>query len=153
LSINQPINQPISLLLFLLDIRKAYDTVFKEGLWERMRDKGRDGKMWRVVKKLYSEMGSCVRLGEEKTEWFNLEVGLRQVYFITHLLFSNFIDKLAEEVKKVGGAKYGELVVNVIVCRKIVLVAENPRMLQKMLDVVYKYSKKYRFKFNKIRVM
>jgi len=30
----------------------------------------------------------------------------------------------------------------------IVLVAENPRMLQKMLDVVYKYSRRYRFRFN-----
>ena len=30
----------------------------------------------------------------------------------------------------------------------IVLVAESEKMLQKMLDVVYKYSKKYRFRFN-----
>ena len=61
-----------------LDIRKAYDTVFREGLWERMKEKGIGGKMWRVVRNLYKEVGSCVRLGEERTDWFNLEVGLRQ---------------------------------------------------------------------------
>ena len=31
----------------------------------------------------------------------------------------------------------------------IVLIAENEDMLQKMLDVVYEYSKKYRFCFNR----
>ena len=31
----------------------------------------------------------------------------------------------------------------------IVLIAENAKMLQRMLDVVYQYSRKYRFKFNK----
>ena len=30
----------------------------------------------------------------------------------------------------------------------IVLVAESPKMLQKMLDVVYAFSRKYRFRFN-----
>jgi len=30
-----------------------------------------------------------------------------------------------------------------------VLVAEDPKMLQRMLDVVYKYSRKYRFRVNK----
>ena len=84
-------------LLLFLNIRKAYDTVFREGLW-------------RVVKNLYSEVGSCVRLGEEKTEWFKLEVGLRQGCILSPALFSIFIDGIAEVVKKVGGARYGELV-------------------------------------------
>ena len=55
-------------------------------------------------KNLYREVGSCVRLGEEKTEWFQLEVGLRQGFILSPVLFSIFIDGLAEEVKKVGGA-------------------------------------------------
>ena len=118
-----------------LDIRKAYDTVFREGLWERMRDKGIDGKMWRVVRNLYREVGSCVRLGEEKTEWFNVEVGLRQGCILSPVLFSIFIDKF--EVKKVGGVKYGEIELSLLLfADDIVLVAENPKMLQRMLDVV-----------------
>ena len=61
-----------------LDIRKAYDTVFREGLWKGMIGKGIGGKMWRVVKTLYREVGNCVRLGEEMTDWFSVDVGLRQ---------------------------------------------------------------------------
>ena len=85
-----------------LDIRKAYDTVCREGLWKRMLEKGIGGKMWRVVKNLYRKVGSCVRLGGEKTEWFGLDVGLRQGCILSPVLFSIFIDGLAEEVKKVG---------------------------------------------------
>ena len=69
--------------------------------------------------------------------------------YLSPVLFSIFVDGLAEEVKKVGGAKYGKLVVSLLLfADDIVLIAENPEMLQKMLDVVYKYSRKYRFKFN-----
>ena len=39
-----------------LDIRKAYDTVFREGLWDAMKVKGIGGKIWRVVKNLYREV-------------------------------------------------------------------------------------------------
>jgi len=133
-----------------LDIRKAYDTVCRERLWKSMIEKGIDGKMWRVIKNMYKEVGSCVRLGEEKTDWFSVEVGLRQGCILSPVLFSIFIDRLAEEVKKVGGAKYAELVVSLLLfADDIVLVAESEKMMQEMLDVVYNYSRKSRFRFNK----
>ena len=136
--------------MLFLDIRKAYDTVFREGLWKEMMCKGIKGKMWRVVKNLYREVGSCVRIGEEKTDWFEIDVGLRQGCILSPILFSIFIDGLAEEVKKVGGVKYGEIVVSLLLfADDIVLIAEDDRMLQDMLEVVYQYSKKYRFRFNK----
>ena len=124
--------------------------MFREGLWKGMIEKGIRGKMWRVIKNLYNEVESCVRLGSERTDWFSVEIGLRQGCILSPILFSIFIDGLAEEVKKVGGAKYGELVVSLLLfADDIVLMAESAEMLQKMLDVVYSYSKKYRFRFNK----
>ena len=108
---------------------------------ENVREReGRCGE----CEKLYREVGSCVRLGGEKTEWFGLDVGLRQGCILSPVLFSIFIDGLAEEVKKVGGAAYGELVVSLLLfADDIVLVAENAK------EVVDQYSRKYRFKFNK----
>ena len=38
--------------MLFLDIKKAYDTVFREGrLWEA----GFKGKMWRVLKNIYTQ--------------------------------------------------------------------------------------------------
>ena len=90
-----------------------------------------------------------MRLEEEKTDWFGLEIGLRQGCILSPILFSIFIDGLAEEVKKVGGVEYGEIIVGLLLfADDVVLVAEDRKMLRKMLRVVYKYSKKYRFRFN-----
>ena len=57
-------------------------------------------------------------------------------------------------MKRVGGAKYGELVVSLLLfADDIVLVAENPKMLQQMLDVVYNYSKNIDLDLTETRVM
>ena len=71
--------------------------VFREGLWKSMLDKGIGGKMWRVVKNLYREVGSCVRLGEEKTDWFEIEVGLRQGCILSPVLFRRWVSRGSEE--------------------------------------------------------
>ena len=91
-----------------------------------MIEKGIRGKMWRVIKNLYREVESCVRLGSEKTDWFSVEIGLRQGCILSPILFSIFIDGLAKAVKKVGGAKYGEFVVSLLLfADDIVLMAES----------------------------
>ena len=35
---------------FFLDVQKAYDMVWRDGLWLKLWDTGVKGKMWRVVK-------------------------------------------------------------------------------------------------------
>jgi hypothetical protein len=47
-----------------LDIKKAYDTVFREGLCRRMREVGVVGKMWRVLKNIYVKVESSGECGE-----------------------------------------------------------------------------------------
>ena len=81
-----------------------------------------------------------------KTEWFSLEVGVRQGCILSPTLFSIFIDGLAREVKKLGGAKYKTLEVSLLLfADDIVLIAESAEALQKMLKVVFNKSKQFRF--------
>src|SRR6185436_10802013 len=78
-----------------LDIRKAYDTVWRDGLWKRLIEVGLGGKMWRVLHNLYSIVESCVLLGADRTEWFPLDAGVRQGCILSPILFAVFIDGLA----------------------------------------------------------
>src|SRR6185503_11709786 len=82
-----------------LDMRKAYDTVFRNGLWSRLLEVGLRGKLWRVLRNLYSIVESCVLVGDERTDWFSLDEGLRQGCILSPRLFAIFIDGMARAVK------------------------------------------------------
>ena len=72
-----------------IDVKKAYDTVWRNGLWKRMWDEGVRGKMWRVVKEMYSVVQSAVLVGEDQTEWFDLSTGVRQGCVMSPILFNS----------------------------------------------------------------
>ena len=63
---------------FFLDIQKAYDTVWHDGLWYKLWDMSVKGRMWRVIKKIYMSPRSAVLLEGEKSDSFNVEQGLAQ---------------------------------------------------------------------------
>src|SRR3954471_16194683 len=46
---------------------EAYDTVFRDGLWYRLLEAGLRGKLWRVLRNLYSIVESCVLVGNDQT--------------------------------------------------------------------------------------
>jgi hypothetical protein len=48
---------------FFLDVRKAYDTVWRDGLSAKLLEKGVDGKLW-VLRDLAIKSTSQVRVGD-----------------------------------------------------------------------------------------
>lgn len=51
-----------------VDIRKAYDTVWRDGLWTVFWQKGVRGRMWRVLQAYYAQVQSCVWVVADSTE-------------------------------------------------------------------------------------
>ena len=49
---------------FFLDVQKAYDMVWRDGLWLKLWDMGVKGRIWRVIKKMYESSRSAVLLDE-----------------------------------------------------------------------------------------
>jgi len=133
-----------------MDIRKAYDCVWRDGLWKRLLEVGVKGKMWRVLHNLYHIVESCVLLGPDRTNWFPLDAGLRQGCILSPILFAVFIDGLARAVKETKSqGTLGDLKINILLfADDLVLIGQSRKDLQKLLDIVFQYSQKYRFKFN-----
>ena len=86
----------------------------------------------------------------EKTDWFGVDVGVRQGCVLSPVLFSVFINGLVEAVKSVGiGVRYGsDLISMLLYADDIVLFAKSRLELQVLLDVVCEYSRKWRFEVN-----
>src|SRR3954463_6912659 len=76
-------------------------------------DIGVNGKVWRVIRNIYEVVESTVILGEELTEWFSVELGLKQGCTLSPLLFLIFVEGLSQKLRKCSvGLKAGHLAIN-----------------------------------------
>ena len=91
-----------------LDVRKAYDRVWREGLWRKMEGYGFGGKFLRVLKELYKE-GTCrVNFWEIETDWFGVEEGLKQGCSLSPVLFALYLAELGERLVQSGQVQEGD---------------------------------------------
>ena len=53
-----------------LDVSKAYDTVWTDGLFYQLNNMGITGKIWRLMYRAYINFESRVRIEDRTSEWF-----------------------------------------------------------------------------------
>ena len=61
-----------------MDLEKAYDTIDRHGMWQMLRVYGPGGKLLKAVQRFSIDCRACVQLGNGVSEWFSVNVGLRQ---------------------------------------------------------------------------
>ncbi|MCP4337615.1 MAG: reverse transcriptase family protein, partial [Desulfobulbaceae bacterium] len=82
-----------------MDLEKAYDRIDREGLWKVLRIYGVPGKLLRAVKSLYEGARAAVRVESEQSEFFELNVGLKQGCVMSPWLFSVYMDGVMKEIQ------------------------------------------------------
>ena len=86
----------------MLPFCKAYDTVWRDGLWVKLWDMGVKGRMWHVIKNMYEASRSAILLEGEKSAAFRVEQGVAQGCSLSPILFSVFINGLLKDVEEAG---------------------------------------------------
>ena len=71
-----------------VDLEKAYDTVDRHGMWQMLRVYGIGENLLKAVKSFYVDRKVCVRVENYVSEWFPVNVGLRQSYVKCPWLFN-----------------------------------------------------------------
>ena len=61
-----------------MDLEKAYDTIDRHGMLKMVRVHGVGGKFLKTVQSFYVDSWACVWVGNDVSEWFPVNVGLRQ---------------------------------------------------------------------------
>lgn len=100
---------------------------------------------------MYGKVISCVLLGKRMTEWFEVEIGLRQGDTLSPSLFNIFINGLIQVIKNTKkGVKIGvdDIVSNFFFADDICLVASSKKELQDLITITYQYCKEWGLEFN-----
>ncbi|CAG2207481.1 unnamed protein product [Mytilus edulis] len=96
--------------LCFVDFSKAFDSVNHTILSNKLLGAGIHGNMFKVIKCLYSNLKSAIRLSPMMfTDWFSVDSGVRQGDNLAPTLFALFIDDLVPLIK---GLSQGVLVGN-----------------------------------------
>ena len=82
------------LYMCFIDFKKAYDTIWRDGLFYKLLKKGISKTFIKLLINMYSRNKSCVNLGEYVTKEFNTSTGLKQGCNLSPNLFNLFIDDI-----------------------------------------------------------
>ena len=79
-----------------IDLEKAYDRVPRDLLWSVLKEYGISGRLLVVIRSLYNDCKSHVRINGSKSDAFQAHVGLRQGCVWSPLLFIIFMDRISQ---------------------------------------------------------
>jgi hypothetical protein len=80
--------------LAFLDISKAFDRAWRECLFYLLWKNGIQGKCWKLLRSLYSNVSIKVLFGDFESDRFDQEFGLKQGCVLSPTLFSVLMNDL-----------------------------------------------------------
>ena len=92
-----------------IDFSKAFDSVWRIGLWGKLIQNGINGKCFQVIYSMYQGIKSCVSAHNTLTDYFLCCVGVRQGKNLSPLLFSLFVNSLVQICEKVHIKSDGDI--------------------------------------------
>ena len=84
------------LFCLFADFEKAFDKVWRNGLWSKLLLNNINGKMYNVIFNMYSGIKSRICYNGEKTNYFDCNVGVRQGENLSPFLFALFLNDLEQ---------------------------------------------------------
>ena len=106
--------------------------------------------MYEAIKSLYAQPTARVKLNNHYTGLFDITSGVKQGDNLSPTLFSMFLNDLAVEIKQIDcGIEIDGMKITILLyADDIILMAPDEISLQKQLDVVHKWCRKWRMKVN-----
>src|SRR5664279_1059535 len=139
------------LFVCYVDFRKAFDSIWRRGLWKVMRHFGYPEKIIRILEHAYKDTFSAVRVDGEITDWFATIVGVMQGCVLSPLLFNIFLEMvmaLALESSEYGAIINGVVIGNLRFADDIAVLAEKESDLQDSVSRIAEVSLKMGMKIN-----
>ena len=134
-----------------IDLKKAFDSISRVGLWYKLIHCGIDGKLFRVIRSLYDDVTLRVKYLTSLTDVFSCDIGLLQGEIMSPILFSLFLNDVEMQLADIGneGITLEQLSIYLLLfADDAVLFSETPEGLQKSLDIFETYCQKWNLTVN-----
>ena len=156
--IQHMINSNKRLYVAFIDMKKCFDSVYRNGLWFKMHSLGISSKILKIVRSMYRSVKNKVRHGNSYSEFLEIGVGLKQGEICSPLLWSLFIEDLEQFLNSGdnSGLHINSLMLIVLLyADDMALMAESPEQLQSSLDDLKLYCDRWGLTVNsdKTKVM
>ena len=140
-----------------VDFSKAFDSVPRDILLKKIHDRGINGKVFEIIRKIYTEDMAAVKFGDKISEPFKTNKGVRQGCVLSPLLFNIFLSDIQEAFDICGdNPKLNDMEISSLIwADDILILSETPEGLQAKLDNLGIYCNKNKLKVNtdKTKVM
>ncbi|CAG2199715.1 unnamed protein product [Mytilus edulis] len=129
----------LSTFVSFVDFKKAYDTIDRSLLFNKLTDLGISTKFMCALQAIYSNIECCVRVNGNTTDWFSVNTGLKQGCVLSTVMFNIFINNLIDDIKalNIGIDIDGEKVAILLYADDLVLLSENTEDMQKLINVKF----------------
>jgi len=118
-------------------MKRAFDSVYLNGLWLKLFKAGVDVKMVRIVKDMYFQVKSCVQCCNSYSEYFECAVDLKQGAVISPLLLS-----LQDDIN--SGLTLDDITtILMLFADDVVIFDKSPQELQNRLNLLHTYCLKW----------
>lgn len=88
----------VPLHINFVDFKSAFDTVWREALWKMLGEAQIDRKIISLIRECYDQTQCAVTVDGNMTEWFGVEVGVRQGCSMSPSLFNVFLEFVMREL-------------------------------------------------------
>ena len=140
--------------LAFLDLWKAFERVWREGLFYLLWQNGIQGKCWRLLWSLYKKVNNRVLFGNYESDWFSQDYGVKQRCVFHPTLFSIPMNDLVSMLDKAGvGVQVSNQLINsLLFADDITWIANSEQELNTLLDIKSKFADKWNLKFTTLNL-
>lgn len=148
-----------------IDYKKAFDLIDRSSLWMKLIENEINGNFVKVIFNMYDQAKSCVRKGNEISEFFLCNIGVRQGENLSPLLFSIFLNDFTRFISSnYNGLTHISSLCSVLLsdadvevffklfallyADDTIVLAESEQELQNALCGVYSYCDTWKLKVN-----
>ena len=133
-----------------VDFSKAFDTIPRDILLKKLLSHNIKGKFFNIIRNIYADDKAGIKIQNQCTETFEINMGVRQGCVLSPLLFNIFLSDLPQKLDlteskvKLGNTELASLVW----ADDIVLMSESESGLQQMINVLENYCQENKLKIN-----